>query len=253
MKVLVKIGTTLLTTEKGELDLNNLRQLIHQISDVIKQGNQIIIVTSGAITSGSTVINTNLQTMPEKQAAASIGQLLLMNEYSLFFKIHGIQIGQLLLTKDGLLNNDRRHNALNTINTLLSHECIPIINENDSVSTKEIKFGDNDELSSLVAVLCKVDRYILLSDINGVYTDDPSHPDATLIPTIDHINDHIRSIAKGPKSKQGSGGMISKIDAADYAMKQGITVTIANGRQPQVLQDILENKSIGTTFKRNTQ
>jgi glutamate 5-kinase len=250
MKILVKIGTTILTTNKGELDLNNLRQLTHQISQIIDQNHHLILVTSGAITCGAELINSSLQTIPEKQAAASIGQLLLMNEYSLFFKSQGIQVGQLLLTKDGLLDKNKKTNALNTINTLLNHGCIPIINENDSVATNEIKFGDNDELSSLVAILCNVDRYILLSDIDGLYTDDPSQTKtASLIPSISHINDQIKLSAKGPKNKQGSGGMISKINAAEQAMNHGITVTIANGRQPQILQDILDNKSIGTTFK----
>ena len=250
MKFVIKIGTTLLTTPKGELDLNNLRQIIHQISQIIKNKHKVIIVTSGAVTSGAELMKTALDTIPKKQAAAAIGQLLLMNEYALFFKAHGIQIGQLLLTKDGLLDENRKNNALNTINTLLEYNYIPIINENDSVTTKEIQFGDNDELSSIVAVLCQTNHYIILSDIDGVYTDDPyQNKHATLIPQIDEITEEIKAKAKKTKSKYGSGGMISKLTAAEYAMNHNITVTIANGRNPNVINTILKNNSIGTTFK----
>ncbi len=202
MKIIIKIGTNLLTTVKGELDLNNLRQLINQISETVKKKHKVIIVTSGAITSGAELLKVSLDTIPKKQAAASIGQLLLMNEYALFFKSHGIQVGQLLLTKDGLLDKNRKKNALNTINTLLKYNFIPIINENDSVTTKEIKFGDNDELSSIVAVLCKADQYIILSDINGVYTDDPNqNKKALLIPQINKITEKIKKNAKKNKKQ----------------------------------------------------
>ena len=251
MTILVKIGTTLLTTPSGNLDLKNLSQLVDQLSECVKSNQKVIIVTSGAITCGAKLMKDIPIKVAEKQAAASIGQLLLMNKYANFFSHYKIHIGQLLLTKDGLLDPSRRVNALNTINTLLRKNFIPIINENDSVTTKEIKFGDNDELSSIVAVMCNVSHYIILSDIDGVFTDDPkTNKDAKLIPKIHKVTEDIRIKAKDSKSKFGSGGMGSKLKAAEYAMTHGIQVTIANGRNKNVIRQIIQNEKIGTTFQK---
>ena len=175
--VVIKVGTNLLTTPEGKLDLNNLRDLTYQIADQINNHHKkVIMITSGSITCGSERLHLTAKTIPEKQAAAAVGQILLMREYLSFFGQKGLQAGQILLTKDGLENPTRSKNAVTTIKTLLKQKIIPIINENDSVATNEIKnsrFGDNDELSYLVAKLIKVDLLVTLTDIDGLYTGNP--------------------------------------------------------------------------------
>ncbi|RAP32861.1 glutamate 5-kinase [Candidatus Marinamargulisbacteria bacterium SCGC AG-410-N11] len=250
--IVIKIGTNILTTPKGKLDLNNLRNLCNQIA-TLKKDYKIIVVSSGAITCGSEYMNIKANSIPEKQAAAAIGQILLMKEYSLFFNPFSYQIGQILVTKDGLHDPKRKNNILNTIKKLVAQNIIPIINENDSVSTEEIQFGDNDELSSEVAILVKASKFIILSDINGVYDKNPhKHKNAKLLTTIKDINNKILNNSEGPSSKTSKGGMKSKIIAAKKASDHKITTIIANGRKENILIDITNNNFIGTTILHNS-
>ena len=247
-KIVIKIGTNILTTPEGSLDLNNLRSLVDQISR-LQEKHRCLIVTSAAITCGSEKLKLQPQTLPEKQAAAAVGQPLLMMEYERFFSHHGHIIGQILFTKDVLDHPQRMHAAHDTINTLIEKSAIPIFNENDSISVDEIKFGDNDELSSLIALLAKADLYIILTDIDGLYTKNPKqHTDATQIFEVHNLDDQYLAMASGPLSTRSKGGMISKLKAAQLATENGITTVIANGRKAGILEDILEGKKIGTLF-----
>lgn len=249
-RIVIKVGTNLLTQEDGQLDRNNLVQIISQIS-TIKQNNNIdiIIVSSGAIASGRQLLNSIGVSIPEKQACASVGQILLMSEYRAFFKEHHFNIGQILLTKNELTDTDDRNNIKNTIHTLFKHNIIPIVNANDSVSTLQIESGDNDELSVLLSILLKADSLIILTNTEGLYTDHPSlNSSATLIPIVNNITSDILELAKGPENSKSKGGMKAKVTAANLATKNGIDVYIANGRSESSLIDIFDKKQVGTYF-----
>ena len=244
-RVVVKIGTRLLTTDQNKIDLENLRQLSTQIAQIKKKYHlDICIVSSGAIICGSYFLNPS-DKIREKQAAAAIGQPILCQEYANSFKEHDLLTAQILLTKDGLSNKTRRAHTLDTIETLLEHNIIPIINENDTVAVDEITFGDNDGLSCSVAKIIKADLLMLLTDTNGVYTDNPkTHPNATLIEHIDTItDDQIKTIQDNPNAR---GGMKSKLSAAKIASEAGIDVYIANGRKSDIMSKILSGQNGGT-------
>lgn len=248
--VVVKIGTNLLTTDDMRLDLNNLRNLIYQLCDVYDQGHyDFVVVSSGAIACGAERMGIQPVSIPEKQAAASVGQSLLMQDYVRFFGLRGRPVGQILLTKDELENSIIKTNAINTLSHLLASGVVPVVNENDSIATNEIgpKFGDNDELSSVVARLINAERLILLSDIDGVFTDNPKeNPNATLIPLLDGISDETLTVARDIAGGRSRGGMASKLAAARDASLAGIEVHIANGRSPNVIEMIQSGKQIGT-------
>ncbi len=250
MKIVVKIGTNILTTQEGKLDLNTLRSLIHQLCEALfERNNQVIIVTSGAITCGSERMGLRTQSIPEKQAAASVGQILLMNEYASFFGQKGFQVGQILLTKDCIETPVKRQNTQNTIATLLTQGVVPIINENDTVATDEIgvKFGDNDELSSKVAQLVDADKLIILTDIDGVFTGNPKKdPQARLMHRIETITDDIFNQVDDIQNNRSRGGMSSKLTYAREAAQAGIDVVIANGKTKNILNAILANETVGT-------
>ncbi|MGE4170007.1 MAG: glutamate 5-kinase [Candidatus Margulisiibacteriota bacterium] len=253
MLTIVKIGTNLLTTNEGRLDLNNLRGLIDQIAALHKAGHRFIVVTSGAITCGSERMHICATSIPQKQAAAAVGQGLLMREYIEFFGRHGLEVGQILLTKDVLSHPIAKENALNTINTLLMCNVIPIINENDSVATDEIgaKFGDNDELSSLVAKLIQAGRLLLLTDIDGVFSSNPKlDAKATLLPEL-KIGPNTLKLAEDVSNGRSRGGMTSKLKSAKDATDAGIEVYIANGRNATVIADIFAGKPTGTRILRS--
>jgi len=224
--------------------------LVHQICDELDRGQfQVVVVTSGAITCGAERMGFIPTTVPEKQAAAAVGQILLMQEYARFFGGRGRAVGQLLLTKDGLENEIVRHNTQNTLAHLMKHGVVPIVNENDSVATNEIgpKFGDNDELSAVVARLLSARRLILLSDIEGVFTDNPkSNPKATLITEINQIDDAILNMAKDVQNGRSRGGMASKLNAAKDASEAGIEVVIAHGRRAGIVSAIQRGDQVGT-------
>lgn len=249
-KAVIKIGSNVLTTSEGELDLNQLRGIVEQISDRIKNHNdQVIIVTSAAITSGKQILGINPSTMPETQAAAAVGQLLLMQEYSRFFSQSGFNVGQLLVTQENFANSKNRENISNTIHALLAQNCIPIINENDSVSTAEITFGDNDLLAALVAKLICSDELCLLSSIDGLFTKHPENHNAALIPHLTEINEELINSTSEKTNSNSRGGMKAKLKAAKLAWESKIPVTIANGRRPHVISDILSGKAVGTKIK----
>lgn len=249
--IVIKVGTNLLTTPEGQLDLNNLRDIAYQISDeILLKHKQIVLVSSGAITCGSERLQLKAKTIAEKQAAASVGQILLMHEYISFFEHKGIQVGQILLTKDGLEHPTRRHNAYTTIHMLIKNKILPIINENDSVATNEIqnlRFGDNDELSYLVSHLLSADLLIILTDIDGVYTANPkTNPKAKLISDIKKVDEAILNLVEDIPNERSRGGMKSKISYAKKASEAGIPVIIANGRTKDSIKDIFLGKPIGT-------
>ena len=245
--IVIKIGTNILTTIEGKLDLNSLRNLCHQISDVIEEKKyHFVVVTSGSITSGCEKMNIKPLNIPEKQAAAAVGQILLMQEYSNFFEQRGFQVAQVLLTQEAF--EDARHkHAFNTIKTLISNNIIPIINENDTVATDEIKFGDNDELSARVSTLLKAKALYLLTDTDGLHSDNPkSNPKARLIHPISSRSEKLMSLVNDIPNTRSRGGMKSKLEAAIHAAKSGVDVTIANGRSPHIIRDILHGKTVGT-------
>lgn len=247
--IVVKAGTNILTNEDNLLDLNNLREISRQIAKLKKKGYKIILVTSGAIVTGSEHIGKKPKNLIEKQAAAAVGQSLLMNEYSNFFEEKGIVVAQILLTRDIFINNNSLKNARNTIITLVKNNIVPIINENDTVAVEEIKFGDNDELSALVAKLIEAGLLIILTDTDGLHTSDPgSSKKAVLIKKVNLITSKIEKLAGKESGRRGTGGMVSKIKAAKDATQNGIPVIIAYGREKNVLERILSGEEIGTYF-----
>jgi len=250
-RIIVKVGTALLTNENGKINLLRLERLASVIARVHDTGKDIILVSSGAV--GAGMGKMNLSEKPtriiEKQALAAVGQAALLRMYDTFFNEYGKTIGQVLLTRDGLENSVRRSNARNTINHLLEMRAIPIINENDTVATEEIEFGDNDLLSAMVADLVRADLLIILTNINGVYTADPStHADARQVPTVLKADDDLRDVIIGDKSRFGSGGMQTKIQAAEMCRSNNIDAVIAEGSDPEMILEILEGKMQGTLF-----
>lgn len=251
--LVIKIGTNILTTPSRWLDLNNLRSLIFQVCDELDRGQyDVVVVTSGAITCGAERMGFFPETIPEKQAAAAVGQILLMQEYTHFFGTRGYAVGQLLLTKDSLENPIVKENAHNTLMTLISRGIVPIVNENDSVATNEIgpKFGDNDELSAEVARLTQASRVILLSDIDGVYSDNPKlDPSAVLLPEIGDV-ESVLQVARDVDNGRSRGGMKSKLTAAKSVIESGADVWIANGRSQGVIAGIQNGERVGTRIKK---
>jgi glutamate 5-kinase len=241
-----------LTHESGLLNLIRIEALVRQLVDLHNQNYEVILVTSGAVGAGmgKLGLKEKPKSIPEKQAAAAVGQGILLHMYEKIFSEYGKTIGQMLLTKDDFLNKPRALNARNTFFALLSQGVIPIINENDAVVVDEIKVGDNDTLSALVSSLVKADLLILLSDINGLYDDNPNtNPEAELIPFVASITQEIERIASKAGSKLGTGGMSTKISAAKIAMASGTAMVIANGSSVGILQDIVGCREVGTLFK----
>lgn len=250
-RVVVKVGSSTLTHPNGGLNFEKIDQLAMVLSDMKNSGRDVVLVSSGAVSAG--VAKLNMQHRPfdmkEKQAAASVGQCELMFIYDKFFSQYGQLISQLLITKTVTRNETLRKNAINTLETLLQYGVIPIINENDSVATDEIAYGDNDTLSAVSAWLVQADLLILLSDIDGLYDDDPTkNEQANLIPVVQDINHNILRMAKGAGSEHGTGGMITKLHAAQIAAQHHIPMIIANGQRPAIIYDILNNQYRGTLF-----
>ncbi len=249
--VVIKVGTSTLTHSTGMFNLRRVENLVKVLSDLKNLGKDIILVTSGAIGIGCGKLGlANKPTdIPSKQAIAAIGQCELMYFYDRQFAKYNHTVAQVLMTKDGLNDTDRITNCKNTLTKLLDLGVIPIINENDTMSVEEIKFGDNDTLSAVVASIVDADLHIILSDIDGLYDKNPStNSDAKLIPVVNEINDDIISLAGTSGSEYGTGGMITKINAAEISNSHGIDMIIANGQDPNILYDLFENKPIGTIF-----
>lgn len=247
--IVIKIGSNVLTDDKGRLSQKSFRKLAEQIKIFYKHDKKIIIVSSGAIACGSEKLGINYQmrTIPQKQGAAAVGQTLLINYYQKFLK--SIRIGQILLTADCLKNKHHAENITNTFNELLRMKVIPIVNENDSVVIDEIKFGDNDILSAQVACLVKAQKLIILTDLDGLYDKNPhKNPDAKLIKEVKKITPAILKLADGSGSYKGTGGMLSKLNAAKLATKNGVETYIANGFKKDILKNIVLKKTDCTYF-----
>lgn len=251
MRLVVKVGTSTLAYPSGRLNIRHIESLCRVLSDLKNQGHEIILVSSGAIGMGvgKLSLKNRPSDIPTRQAAAAVGQCELMYTYDKLFSEYNHVAAQLLITNSVVDNEEMNRNFKNTINRLLELEVIPVINENDTVATKEIEIGDNDTLAAIVTSLTEADLLILLSDIDGLYTGDPrKENDATLIKEITEITDDIISIAGGAGSENGTGGMQTKIHAAQICMDAGCDMIIANGSDPNLIYDILDGKDIGSRF-----
>ncbi|WP_105615927.1 glutamate 5-kinase [Vallitalea okinawensis] len=249
-RIVVKIGSSSLTHETGKMNLNKIDQLARQLVDLKNRGKDIVLVSSGAIAAGRSYLDLKKpDNLPEKQAIAAVGQAVLMQMYKQCFSDYNQSVGQILLTKDAFECPERTENAKNTFEALFEMGVIPIVNENDTVATYEIEFGDNDTLSAIVSKLVGADLLILLSDIDGLYSDDPrANSDAEFIDCVESIDEHIWSIAGGSGSDFGTGGMYTKINAAKIATDNGIKMIIANACDMKVLHEIMKGEKIGTLF-----
>lgn len=251
-KIVVKIGSSSLTHEStGQINFSKLEKFVRDISNLKNMGKDVIIVSSGAIAVGTKELN--LKERPSsiamKQAVSAVGQSTLMMIYQKLFSEYNQIVAQILLTKDVLDHPDRKINALNTLNALLEMGAIPIVNENDTVATEEIEFGDNDTLSAIVAEIISSDLLILLSDIDGLYDKDPrNNNDAKLLSQVDEITQDIEDMGGGSGSLVGTGGMATKISAAKIAIRNGIDMVIANSSYDHIIEKIIAGEEIGTLF-----
>ena len=251
MRIVVKIGTSTLAHPTGHLNIRRVEQLCKTMSDIKNAGHEMILVSSGAIGMGvgKLGLRERPKDIPTKQAAAAVGQCELMYTYDKLFSEYHHTVAQLLITADNLTNETRHTNFTNTLNRLLELGALPIINENDTVATEEIVIGDNDTLAAQVAETIGADLLILLSDIDGLYTADPhDDPDAKLLHKVTRIDDAIRNLAGVSSTSQGTGGMVTKLRAAEICLNCGCDMVIANGNNPVNLYDIIDGKDVGTRF-----
>ena len=255
MRIVIKVGTSTLAHKGGRMNIRRVELLCKVLSDLKNAGCEILLVSSGAIGMGVGKLGLEGRPadMPGKQAAAAVGQCELMYTYDKLFSEYNHTVAQILLTADDISDPRRSNYVHDTLERLLGWGVLPVINENDAVAIDEIgihtTIGENDTLSAIVAKLVDADLLVLLSDIDGLYTADPrSNPDATLIPQVDAITEDILSLAGGAGSSLGSGGMATKLKAANLAMESGIDMVITNGENPEILYALLEGKSIGTRF-----
>lgn len=251
MRIVIKIGTSTLAHPSGLLNIKRVEELCKIMSDLKNAGNEIILVSSGAIAMGvgKLSLSEKPRDIPTRQAAAAVGQCELMYTYDKLFSEYNHTVAQILITGDDVEHENRRHNFENTVLRLLQLGVLPIINENDTISTDEIVIGDNDTLGAIVAKAVNADLFILLSDIDGLFTADP-HKDenAQLISVVEEITPEIEKMTGGAGSKLGTGGMTTKLKAAVTANAAGIDMVIANGKNPKLLYDIVDGKSVGTKF-----
>ena len=252
MRIIVKIGTSTLAYSTGHMNIRRVEEICKVISDIKNAGNEVILVSSGAIGMGvgKLGLSERPKDIPTKQAAAAVGQCELMYTYDKLFGEYNHTVAQLLITGADIENEKRHRNFSNTLNRLLEMGAIPVINENDTIATEEIVIGDNDTLAAIVAKSVGADLLILLSDIEGLYTADPhKNPDAKLIPVVHKVDDEIYALAGGIGSNLGTGGMKTKLDAARICLDCGCDMVITNGDTPANLYDIVEGKSVGTRFE----
>ena len=253
MRIVVKIGTSTLAHPSGHLHIRRVETLCKIMSDIKNAGNEVILVSSGAIGMGVGKLGLRQRPtdIPSKQAAAAVGQCELMYTYDKLFSEYHHTVAQLLITRDDTANEKRRFNFINTLNRLLELGTLPIINENDTIATDEIVIGDNDTLAAIVAQSIGADLLVLLSDIDGLYTADP-HMDenAVLLHRVADVDDKILALAGVSSTTQGTGGMVTKLHAAEICLACGCDMVIANGSRPENLYDILDGKDVGTTFSR---
>lgn len=250
-RVVIKVGSSSLTHQNGKPNLRRLEQLSRVISDLKNSGREVVLVSSGAIAVG--VGRLGLKKKPtdtrSKQAIAAIGQCDLMSIYDRFFSEYGYVAAQILINRDVVDQDVRRENVINTIEALLEMNTVPIVNENDSVSVEEILFGDNDRLSAIVADLAKAEALIIMTDIDGYYDCDPKEDsNARLIHIVDEITPEMIACAGGSGTDRGTGGMRTKLEAAEFATARGIEVVIMSGDNPDRLYDLFDGRAVGTTF-----
>ena len=251
MRIVVKVGTSTLAHSTGRMNIRHVEDLVKVLSDLKNAGHEMILVASGAIGMGVGKLNLpgKPSDMPTKQAAAAVGQCELMYTYDRLFLQYNHTVAQILLTGEDVEHSERRENFENTMERLLELGSLPIINENDTVATAEIKVGDNDTLGAIVARCVKADLLVLLSDIEGLYTADPrKDPSAKLIPVVEEVTPEIEALAGGVGSGLATGGMATKLRAAKMVAEVGCDMIITNGEHPEVLYDIAEGKAVGTRF-----
>lgn len=252
-KIVIKVGSSSVSHENGGVDIERIEELAKEIVNLENKGIKVILVSSGAIATGANRLDIKRprNDISKKQATAAVGQVTLMNTFLKAFAEYGYAIGQILLTRMVETDKVMNFNAKNTINDLLEMGVIPIVNENDTISTYEIDFGDNDTLSSVVARLVDADLLMLLSDIDGLYTDDPRiNKDAKLIKEVNVIDEKLRAMGKDSYSNLGTGGMATKINAANLCMEKKIDTVIANSKDLKNIRRIVKGEEIGTIFKR---
>ncbi len=251
MRIVVKVGTSTLAHPTGRLNIQRVEMLVKVLSDLKNAGHEMVLVSSGAIGMGvgKLMLPGKPSDMPTKQAAAAVGQCELMYTYDKLFGEYNHTVAQILLTGDDIEDEKRRTNCENTLKRLIELGTFPIINENDTVSTAQIEIGDNDTLSAIVAKSIQADLVILLTDIDGLFTADPhKDPNGKLIPVVEEITEDILKLAGGAGSKQGTGGMATKLQAAQMATAAGCDMVIANGSKPQILYNIVAGEAVGTRF-----
>ena len=251
MRIVVKLGTSTLTHPTGHLNIRRVEELTKVISDIVNAGNEVIMVSSGAIGMGVGKLGLRKRPtdIPTKQAAAAVGQCELMYTYDRLFLQYHHTVAQLLITADDVRNEQRHDNFRNTLNRLLELGALPIINENDTVATEELGIGDNDTLAAMVAESVQADVLVLLSDIDGLYTADPhTDPDAKLLPIVNQIDRNLLALAGGSSTEHGTGGMVTKLRAAQICLSCGCDMIITNGNDPTVLYRIVDGHQVGTTF-----
>ena len=251
MRIVVKIGTSTLAHGTGHLNIRRVERICKVLSDIKNSGHELILVSSGAIGMGVGKLGLRQRPtdMPTKQAAAAVGQCELMYTYDKLFAEYHHTVAQLLITKEDIACEARHINFSNTLNRLLELGALPILNENDTIATDEIVIGDNDTLAAIVAESVGADLLVLLSDMDGLYTADPhSNPEAKLIHRVHKIDEKIMALAGVSSTTLGTGGMVTKLRAAEICLSCGCDMVIANGRNPDLLYDILEGKQVGTTF-----
>lgn len=259
-RIVVKVGTSTLTYDNGDINLARIEKLARVLSDLMNAGKEVVLVTSGAVQVG--VKKLKLKEKPtsirEKQAAASVGQCELMHIYSKFFGEYSHIVGQVLLTKDVIEDEHVRNNVVNTFEKLIEDKVIPIVNENDTVAIDEIenivRFGDNDNLSAIVSVLIHADLLVILSDIDGFFDSDPTkNLNSKLMKVIDGITPELENFAGDSGTDVGTGGMVTKLTAAKTATSAGVSLILANGKEPSILRDIIEGQEIGTLFLKQAE
>lgn len=255
-KIVVKVGTSTLTKSDGQLNIDKIKKIVLELSNLSDKGYDVALVTSGAVGAGMGMLNMpeRPKTLSEKQAVSAVGQVSLMHLYQTLFQEYNKVIGQLLLTKGEFSDRRRYLNVRNVCNTFFDKKIIPVINENDAIVADELKVGDNDTMSALVSGLIDADLVIILSDIDGLYNKNPQkYTDAKLIELVGDITEDVKNMAGGEGSKFGTGGMITKIIAAEMATKIGTNLVIVNGDDPKNITRVVEKENIGTLFVRKNK
>jgi glutamate 5-kinase len=246
--IVIKVGSSSLTTPDGKLDLSNLKKIVAEIASLVKNGKKVILVTSGSIVCGAEKLGLGKpKTIPEKQAAAAVGQSRLMRQYEKAFEEFGLTVAQILITRDAIADRERYLNIRNTFNTLLAEKVVPIVNENDTVAIEEIKIGDNDNLAALTASLVGADLLVLMTDVDAFYMkNDEGIPYP--VTEIKEITREVEDAAGHPSTQLGTGGMITKLQAGKVAADAGVYMAIINSRKEGLLPQLIEGKQVGTLF-----